>query len=89
MDEQASRIARASSLVAPIIPPLPRGSIKNQNQVRDVWLCMREEIALMLPQKRGSIVNTASVAGHTGFIGYPADTASKHAVMGLTQSCGA
>ena len=39
----------------------------------------------MLPQKRGSIVNTASVAGHTGFIGYPAYTASKHAVMGLTK----
>jgi NAD(P)-dependent dehydrogenase (short-subunit alcohol dehydrogenase family) len=39
----------------------------------------------MLSQKRGSIVNTASVAGHTGFIGYPAYTASKHAVMGLTK----
>jgi NAD(P)-dependent dehydrogenase (short-subunit alcohol dehydrogenase family) len=46
---------------------------------------MREEIALMLSQKRGSIVNTASVAGHAGFIGYPAYTASKHAVMGLTK----
>ena len=56
-----------------------------QINVRGVWLCMREEIALMLPQKRGSIVNTASVAGHTGFIGYPAYTASKHAVMGLTK----
>lgn len=56
-----------------------------QVNVKGVWLCMREEIALMLSQKRGSIVNTASVAGHTGFIGYPAYTASKHAVMGLTK----
>lgn len=56
-----------------------------QVNVKGVWLCMREEIALMLPQRRGSIVNTASVAGHTGFIGYPAYTASKHAVMGLTK----
>jgi NAD(P)-dependent dehydrogenase (short-subunit alcohol dehydrogenase family) len=56
-----------------------------QVNVKGVWLCMREEIALMLPQRRGSIVNTASVAGHAGFIGYPAYTASKHAVMGLTK----
>jgi hypothetical protein len=26
----------------------------------------------MLPQRRGSIANSASVAGHTGFIGYSA-----------------
>jgi len=39
----------------------------------------------MLPRKRGSIVNTASVAGHAGFIGYPAYTASKHAATGLTK----
>jgi NAD(P)-dependent dehydrogenase (short-subunit alcohol dehydrogenase family) len=56
-----------------------------QVNVRGVWLCMREEIALMLSQKHGSIVNTASVAAHAGFIGYPVYTASKHAVMGLTK----
>ncbi|MGH7913044.1 MAG: SDR family NAD(P)-dependent oxidoreductase [Candidatus Binataceae bacterium] len=54
-------------------------------QVNGVWPCMREEIALMLPQKRGPIVNTAPVAGHTGLIGYPAYTASMHAMMGLTK----
>ena len=32
IDKQASRIARASFAVAPIIPPLPRGFIRNQNQ---------------------------------------------------------
>jgi NAD(P)-dependent dehydrogenase (short-subunit alcohol dehydrogenase family) len=56
-----------------------------QVNVKGIWLCMRKQIALMLPRKRGSIVNTASVAGHAGFIGYPAYTASKHAVMGLTK----
>jgi len=56
-----------------------------QVNVKGVWLCMREELQLMLPQSRGSIVNTASVAGHAGFIGYPAYTASKHAIMGLTK----
>ncbi len=33
IDKQASRIARASLTVAPIIPPLPSGLIRNQNQV--------------------------------------------------------
>jgi hypothetical protein len=32
IDKQASRIARALFAVAPIIPPLPRGFIRNQNQ---------------------------------------------------------
>src|SRR5262249_12636906 len=53
-----------------------------QVNVRGVWLCMREELQLMLEQDRGAIVNTASVAGHAGFVGYPAYTATKHAVMG-------
>jgi hypothetical protein len=33
IDKQASRIARASFTAAPIVPPLPRGLIRNQNQV--------------------------------------------------------
>jgi hypothetical protein len=33
IDEQASLIARASFAAAPMIPPLPRGLIRNQNQV--------------------------------------------------------
>src|SRR5260370_2336082 len=36
-DSQASRIARASFAVAPIIPPLPRGLIRNQNQVLSLF----------------------------------------------------
>jgi hypothetical protein len=32
IDKQASRIARASFAVTPIIPPFPRGLIRNQNQ---------------------------------------------------------
>src|SRR3546814_4974031 len=34
-----------------------------QVNAKGVWLCMRAEIRRMLDRKRGSIVNTASVAG--------------------------
>jgi len=51
-----------------------------------VWLCMKHEIAQMLTQGSGSIVNTASVAGLQGFARYSAYAASKHGVVGLTKS---
>jgi NAD(P)-dependent dehydrogenase (short-subunit alcohol dehydrogenase family) len=40
----------------------------------------------MLQQKRGAIVNTASVAGLVATPGMPAYVASKHAVIGLTET---
>jgi NAD(P)-dependent dehydrogenase (short-subunit alcohol dehydrogenase family) len=51
-----------------------------------VWLCMKHEIAQMLRQGGGAIVNCASVAGLVGFRGLPAYTASKHALIGLTRT---
>jgi NAD(P)-dependent dehydrogenase (short-subunit alcohol dehydrogenase family) len=38
--------------------------------LKGVWLCMKYEIAQMLQQDRGTIVNTASVAGLVGARGY-------------------
>jgi NAD(P)-dependent dehydrogenase (short-subunit alcohol dehydrogenase family) len=57
--------------------------------VRGVFLCMKAEIAVMLRQKRGSIVNTASVAGLIGAPGLSPYVASKHAVIGLTRTASA
>ena len=51
-----------------------------------VWLCMKYELPQMLAQGRGSIVNTASLAGLVGAKRMPAYVASKHGVAGLTKT---
>jgi len=51
-----------------------------------VFLCMKSELALMVKQGSGVIVNMSSVAGVTGFPGHAAYTASKHGVIGLTKT---
>jgi NAD(P)-dependent dehydrogenase (short-subunit alcohol dehydrogenase family) len=47
---------------------------------------MRHEIPAMLKSGGGAIINTSSVAGHTGFAQVSIYTASKHAVEGLTKA---
>lgn len=54
--------------------------------LKGIWLCMKHEIAYMLKQGKGAIVNCASVAGLIGFPGLPAYVASKHGVIGLTKT---
>ncbi len=54
--------------------------------LKGVWLCMKHEIAQMLEQGGGAIVNTASVWGLVGAEGASAYIASKHAVVGLTRA---
>jgi NAD(P)-dependent dehydrogenase (short-subunit alcohol dehydrogenase family) len=51
-----------------------------------VWLCMKHELAYMLSQGSGTIVNTASNFGLVGSQGMPAYSASKHGVLGLTKT---
>jgi NAD(P)-dependent dehydrogenase (short-subunit alcohol dehydrogenase family) len=51
-----------------------------------VWLCMKYEIAQMLKQGGGTIVNTASIAGLVGLPYASAYIASKHGVVGLTKT---
>lgn len=54
--------------------------------VKGVWLCLKYQLAQMLAQGGGAIVNTASVAGLIGAPKMAAYSASKHAVLGLTKS---
>jgi NAD(P)-dependent dehydrogenase (short-subunit alcohol dehydrogenase family) len=54
--------------------------------VLGVLLSLKHELAVMVPQGSGSIVNVSSIAGHVGMAGASVYVASKHAVEGLTKS---
>jgi NAD(P)-dependent dehydrogenase (short-subunit alcohol dehydrogenase family) len=66
-------------------------SIDQWNQVIAVnltglWFCMRHQIAQMLENGGGAIVNCSSTAGIRGAPRFGAYCASKHGVVGLTRS---
>lgn len=54
--------------------------------VQGLFSCMRAEIRAMLPQRRGTIVNVASITGLSGTSSAALYSAGKHAVIGLTRS---
>ena len=57
--------------------------------IKGTWLCMKHEIEQMLKQGGGgAIVNTASIGGVGAAPRQPIYGATKHAVVGMTQSAG-
>jgi len=54
--------------------------------LNSVFYCMKYEIAAMLKQGAGVIVNTASILGAVGFESFSGYVAAKHGVVGLTQN---
>jgi NAD(P)-dependent dehydrogenase (short-subunit alcohol dehydrogenase family) len=73
------------------ITPIVGYSLEMFRRVLDVnvvgvFLGMKHVLPVMLKQNRGSIINTASIAGLIGSPEIAAYTASKHAVIGLTKS---
>lgn len=55
--------------------------------VRGVYLCLRHELAHMVPRQAGSIVNVASyVAQNVHVAGVASYASAKHAVAGLTKA---
>lgn len=71
--------------------PLHEQSIEKFEQlmainVNGVFLSMKYEIAQMLKQGGGAIVNNSSIGGLIAYPGLSPYHASKHAVMGLTKS---
>ncbi len=74
-----------------IAAPTAEASVENWDLImavnlRGLWLCLRQEIAQMLRQGGGAIVNCASSAGLIGVPNLSAYVASKHGVVGLTRS---
>jgi 3-oxoacyl-[acyl-carrier protein] reductase len=54
--------------------------------VRSLYLMTRAVLPAMRRRQSGTIVNVASLAGRSGFVGGTAYTASKHAVLGFSRS---
>ena len=54
--------------------------------LRGTFVCMKHELAQMVRQGGGVVVNTSSGAGVRGVAGGAAYAASKHAIIGLTKS---
>jgi 3-oxoacyl-[acyl-carrier protein] reductase len=54
--------------------------------IRGTYLCCREGLRCMIPNKSGYIINISSVVGFKGYPNQSAYTASKHAVVGMTKS---
>jgi NAD(P)-dependent dehydrogenase (short-subunit alcohol dehydrogenase family) len=54
--------------------------------LRGTFVCMKHELAQMLKQGGGVVINTSSGAGIRGVPGGSAYVASKHGIIGLTKS---
>ena len=71
--------------------PLAEIGLEEWDRVTDVnlrgtFVCMKHELAQMLRQGGGVVVNTSSGAGVRGVAGGATYAASKHAIIGLTKS---
>jgi NAD(P)-dependent dehydrogenase (short-subunit alcohol dehydrogenase family) len=80
--------AGASSVSMPPAAKIPEEEWDDvlDTNLRGTWLCMKQELSMMLKQGFGVIVNTASVLGLNGEYGLAHYCASKHGILGLTKT---
>jgi NAD(P)-dependent dehydrogenase (short-subunit alcohol dehydrogenase family) len=57
-----------------------------ETNLNSVFYCMKYQIAQMLKQGKGAIINNSSILGSVGFANAAAYTAAKHGIIGLTQT---
>ncbi|MDP6524040.1 MAG: SDR family NAD(P)-dependent oxidoreductase [Kiritimatiellia bacterium] len=57
--------------------------------LRGAFICCREAMKLMIPNRSGYIINVSSVVGFKGYPNQAAYTAAKHGIMGITKSLAA
>jgi NAD(P)-dependent dehydrogenase (short-subunit alcohol dehydrogenase family) len=85
-------IAFNNAGVESVWAPIVRQSEEDWDRIisinlKGVWLCLKYEIRQMLKQGgAGAIVNMSSITGLVGAVGAAAYSASKHGVIGLTQT---
>src|ERR1700704_330854 len=95
-DKAGARVGRLELAVNNAGPEGKPGPVTEQSaesyaatfdtNVLGTLLSMKHELRVMLPQRHGSIINVSSTYGQTGAAGASIYAASKHAVVGLTQS---
>jgi NAD(P)-dependent dehydrogenase (short-subunit alcohol dehydrogenase family) len=74
-----------------VVSPLAEYDEDNWDRVigvnlKGTFLGLRYVLPVMIEQKKGTVVNTASVAGTVGAPGMAAYSSSKHAIIGLTRT---
>ncbi len=74
-----------------IIKPFDELSLEDWDRtmttnLRSLYLVTRQVLPAMRQRRAGTIVNIASLAGRNGFVGGAAYSASKHAMLGFSQS---
>lgn len=70
--------------------PFVEQTVENYHSTFDtnvfgIFLCLKYELKVMIPQGSGCIINLSSVAGHRGVQGASIYCATKHAVEGFTK----
>ena len=86
LDVAVNCAAAAAGLWLTTEQPPESYALAFETNVLGTMLCLKHELGVMTRQRRGSIVNLSCTTGHKSAPKASIDSASKHAVEGLTKS---